>query len=126
MPPHLEPTTSDIFREAAIMTYTMADEPKLLETDVDLRRLLDLACDWYWTLDAQSRLIRLRGRQLDDGPNFMHAQLGKRPWEWAGVVVDAPDPVDRCDVNYRLVALGAQEAISQPAEAGIDEQQATR
>jgi diguanylate cyclase (GGDEF)-like protein/PAS domain S-box-containing protein len=86
-----DPNSSDIFRQSAIMTFAMPDEEDEHDSDHDLRRLLELACDWCWTLDSELRLIRLRGRPLDDGPNFMHAQLGKRPWEWSGIVADTPE-----------------------------------
>jgi diguanylate cyclase (GGDEF)-like protein len=57
----------------------------------DLRRLLELSCDWYWTLDAQWRLSRINGRRCNESLNPLQALLGKPPWEWAGVIVDGPE-----------------------------------
>ena len=56
-----------------------------------LERLLELSCDWYWILDKHWRVVQLGGRELDSGPSPMLAVLGKAPWEWPGVVVNAPD-----------------------------------
>ncbi|HEX7441876.1 MAG TPA: diguanylate cyclase, partial [Caldimonas sp.] len=61
------------------------------DNDVSLRRLLELSCDWYWTLDAQWRLVRLDGRHAQTGANPMQAQIGRAPWEWPGVLVDGAD-----------------------------------
>ena len=57
------------------------------DLEAGLRRLLELACDWTWALDAQWRLVRLESRHLDAGPHPIQGQLGKPPWEWPGVVV---------------------------------------
>lgn len=79
-----------VFNDVALQTLLIPHDVDEGGGDADLRRLLELACDWYWTLDSDYRLVRLDGRQLDDGPNVMRDQLGRRPWEWAGVIVDAP------------------------------------
>ena len=51
-------------------------------------RLLALACDWWWRLDADHRLTGIEGRALEVGPHALAARLGQAPWQWAGVAED--------------------------------------
>lgn len=56
-----------------------------------MQSMLELSCDWYWTLDAEWRLLRLRGRREHAGPARALAPLGKAPWEWPGAVVESAE-----------------------------------
>jgi diguanylate cyclase (GGDEF)-like protein len=71
-----------------------------------LARLLELSCDWYWTLDEQCRMAQLDGRHLMTGPSTMLALLGKAPWEWPGVVVNDADFVKLRQALVRRQDLG--------------------
>lgn len=56
-----------------------------------MRGMLELSCDWYWNLDAQWRLVRLRGQHEQAGTARALAPLGKAPWEWPGAVADSAE-----------------------------------
>lgn len=75
--------------EAAGPTSSAPNQPRLDDNEAIMRRLLELSCDWYWTLDSQWRLVQLDGRQAEANP--MRTQIGKAPWEWSGMVVDGAD-----------------------------------
>jgi diguanylate cyclase (GGDEF)-like protein len=68
-----------------------SSEPSIFSPDEGLRRLLELSCDWHWTLDAHYRLVGLAGRHLDAGPHALLVQLGRPPWEWPGVLAAEAD-----------------------------------
>jgi diguanylate cyclase (GGDEF)-like protein len=56
----------------------------------DMRSLLELSCDWHWSLDEQWRLVEMHGRHLDAGPHTLLALLGLAPWSWPGVQAGEP------------------------------------
>ena len=54
-----------------------ATRGELASYTLRLRRLVDMAADWYWTTDAQQRFTEIAGRAAPDSAQL----LGKCPWD---------------------------------------------
>jgi diguanylate cyclase (GGDEF)-like protein/PAS domain S-box-containing protein len=66
-------------------------EEALRRSETFFRSLVELSSDWYWEQDAESRLIRVEGRHAAMGHGPKSAILGKRLWEFPGVVLESAD-----------------------------------
>lgn len=61
------------------------------ETEEIYRRLIELSCDYIWTLDAHLRLVSLTGRYAENDPDAAKEMMGRPPWDWPRVVTGDAD-----------------------------------
>jgi diguanylate cyclase (GGDEF)-like protein/PAS domain S-box-containing protein len=66
-------------------------ESALRESQARFRSLVELSADWFWACDAEFRLLGFEGRVMDESYQDRSAILGKRLWEFPGVVAESAD-----------------------------------
>lgn len=71
------------------------------------RLLLDMAADWYWEQDAHYRFTQVEERRDGASGIAVAAQLGRAPWEIAGIGLnEAQMDVHRADLEARQAFSG--------------------
>ena len=66
-------------------------EAELRESQARFRSLLEISSDWFWERDADFRLLRIEGCSAVGQALDRSAIVGKRLWEFPGVVLDSAD-----------------------------------